>query len=154
MFVFSKRSLDSLEGVHPDLKKVTHRALEITLVDFIVIEGVRTKEKQKKLVEAGASWTMNSRHLTGHAIDVAAYVNGAVSWEWKHYEDIAFAFKQAAKELDIEIEWGGDWKVRDGVHFQLSWGDYPVIPEVFTKPKEPTVWERLKSWLENIFKGA
>lgn len=120
MFKLSQRSIDRLNGVHPDLVSVVKHAIERSEVDFMVTEGLRTKERQKELVAAGASKTMNSRHITGHAVDLAAYVNG-IRWDWPLYEKIAKAMKQAAYELNIKIEWGGDWKsFKDGPHFQLS----------------------------------
>lgn len=124
-FVFSKRSENALLGVHPDLVAVARRALEISPIDFAVIEGLRTPERQRKLVEAGASWTMNSRHLTGHAIDVAAWVGGTIRWDWPLYEALGKAFKDAASQQDVPIVWGGDWKVRDGPHFELNRKAYP-----------------------------
>lgn len=121
----SKRSLDNLKGVHPDLAAVVHRAIQITPVDFAVIEGLRTVTRQKELVAAGASKTMNSRHLTGHAVDLAAYVNG-IRWDWPLYDAIAVAVKQAAKELEVAIVWGGDWTTfKDGPHFELDRRKYP-----------------------------
>ena len=125
-FRFSSRSLRNLEGVHPDLVAVAHRALQLTEVDFLVTEGLRTREKQIELVTAGASRTTRSRHLTGHAIDVAAWVAGGVRWDWPLYEEISRAFKQAAFELKVPIVWGGDWKsFRDGPHYELSRTEYP-----------------------------
>ncbi|EOT5669503.1 M15 family metallopeptidase, partial [Escherichia coli] len=92
-----------------------------TEVDFGITEGLRSKCRQKQLVAAGKSQTMNSRHLTGEAVDVVAYVGNQVSWEWSLYEKIARAFQQAAAELGTPIEWGGDWKtLKDGPHFQLK----------------------------------
>ena len=127
MFKLSNKSQSILFGIHPDLRKVVERAIEITPVDFTVIDGLRTKERQRALVQKGASRTMNSRHLTGHAVDLAAWVNGAISWEWPHYHKIAAAMKQAAQELNIPIEWGGDWVTfKDGPHFQLPWEQYPA----------------------------
>ena len=97
---------------------MTH--LRLSEIDFSVIEGLRTKERQAELVKAGASRTINSRHITGHAVDLAAVVGGEVRWDWPLYEKIAKAMKQAAYELNINIEWGGDWKsFKDGPHFQL-----------------------------------
>lgn len=124
-FVFGKRSENNLLGVHPHLVSVARRALEISPIDFVVIEGRRTPARQKALVEAGASWTMNSRHLTGHAIDVAAWVGGTVRWDWPLYEALGKVFKDAANQQDIPIVWGGDWKVRDGPHFELDRKVYP-----------------------------
>ena len=117
------RSLTRLRGVHPDLVKVVKRAIEITEVDFTVLEGVRTKARQRELLKKGATRTMNSRHLTGHAVDLGAYVGGTVRWDWPLYHKIAHAMKTAGKELGIEIEAGADWtRFPDGPHFQLPWG--------------------------------
>ncbi|HAW1878585.1 TPA: M15 family metallopeptidase, partial [Escherichia coli] len=106
-FRFSRRSEKNLEGVKPQLIAVVRRALELTEVDFGITEGLRTKERQKQLVAEGKSQTMNSRHLTGDAVDVVAWVGSQVSWDWPLYEKIAQAFKQAAAELGTAIEWGG-----------------------------------------------
>lgn len=126
-YVLSKKSLDRLSGVHHDLVEVVKRAIEITEVDFTVLEGVRSKTRQEQLVKAGASQTMRSRHLTGHAVDLGAYVGGQVRWDWPLYYKIADAVKKAAAELNVPIEWGGDWKTfKDGPHFQLPFKEYPA----------------------------
>lgn len=126
-FKFSQRSENNLKGVNPDLVKIVRRALQLSPVDFGITEGLRTVERQRQLVAAGKSQTMNSRHISGHAVDVFAYPTSAGSWEWKYYEQIATAFKQAAKELNIPVEWGGDWKtLKDGPHFQLPYAKYPT----------------------------
>lgn len=126
-FALSRRSRKSMKGIHHHLVAVIERAIEITPVDFVVIEGLRTPERQAKLVEAGASQTHRSRHLTGHAFDVAAWVDGQVRWDWPLYEQIADAVKDAASELGVPIEWGGDWEsLKDGPHFQLPWFEYPI----------------------------
>ena len=126
-YVLGARSKTRLNGLHKDLVAVVERAIEITDVDFTVLEGMRTLARQKKLVASGASTTLNSRHLTGHAVDLGAYVDGTVRWDWPLYHAIAKAMKQAAEELDVELEWGGDWKsFPDGPHFQLSWKAYPL----------------------------
>lgn len=125
-FRLGLRSLSRLEGVHPDLVGVVKYAIEITSVDFAVLEGVRTKERQKVLFAQGATKTMNSRHLTGHAVDLGAYIDGTVAWDWPLYHKIAEAMKTAAAYRRIPIEWGGDWKsFPDGPHFQLPWESYP-----------------------------
>jgi peptidoglycan L-alanyl-D-glutamate endopeptidase CwlK len=117
-FRLSKRSLDRLNGLHPDLVKVVKRAIEISTVDFGVLPSVRTIEEQKQLVAKGASQTMNSKHLPqsdgySHAVDVVAYIGSRVSWEVNLYDDIADAFKQASKELDVSVRWGGAWTTND-----------------------------------------
>lgn len=119
------RSLKHLEGVHDDLVRVVHRAAELSEVPFVITDGVRTLAEQKALKAAGASQTLNSRHLTGHAVDVAATVNGKIRWDWPLYPRIAAAFKQAAKELETPIVWGGEWKMKDGPHFELDRRKYP-----------------------------
>lgn len=126
MYKLGPRSQMRLKGVHPDLIKVVERAIEITEIDFAVLEGVRSKTRQEQLVKAGASQTMRSRHLTGHAVDLGAYVAGSVRWDWPLYHKLAVAVKQAAAELQIPIEWGGDWTTfKDGPHWQLPWKEYP-----------------------------
>lgn len=125
-FKFSARSMRNLKGVHPDLVKVAVRALEITDIDFGVTEGLRTVDRQRELVAAGASRTMNSRHLTGHAIDVVAIIKGEIRWDWPLYARLAVHFKKAAHELQVPITWGGDWpRFRDGPHYELQRKRYP-----------------------------
>lgn len=115
-----------LKGLHPDLVKVVNRAWEIAPGSFRVTEGLRTKERQKELLDAGATTTMNSRHITGHAVDIAAEVAGKVRWDWPLYRNLAVVFKEAAKIEGVPIEWGGDWKsYKDGPHYQLPWRSYP-----------------------------
>ena len=122
-YKLSLRSKQKLSGVHPDLVDVVQRAIEITEQDFSVLEGLRSIERQKELYKSGKSKTMNSRHLTGHAVDLAPY---PLSWDWEYFYPIADAMNEAAKELGVDVEWGGDWKsFPDGPHFQLSWETYP-----------------------------
>jgi peptidoglycan L-alanyl-D-glutamate endopeptidase CwlK len=126
MFTLGQRSKLRLKGIHPDLVKVVERAIKITGVDFTVLEGIRTPERQKALVEAGASQTLNSRHLTGHAVDLGAWVGDEVRWDWPLYHKIAAAMKDASKQVNVPIEWGGDWRnFKDGPHFQLSRKTHP-----------------------------
>jgi peptidoglycan L-alanyl-D-glutamate endopeptidase CwlK len=121
MYSLGPRSKQRLRGVHPDLVKVVERAIQITEVDFTVLEGLRTPERQKALVEAGASQTLNSRHLTGHAVDLGAWVGDEVRWDWPLYHKIAAAMKEAARLEGVKIVWGGDWRTfKDGPHFELD----------------------------------
>lgn len=125
-YAFSARSLQRLVGVHADLVRVVHRALEISAVDFVVTEGRRTLTRQKELVAAGASKTLNSRHLTGHAVDLAPYIMGQVRWDWPPFYQITEAMKAAATELGVPLIWGGDWETfKDGPHFELDRKAYP-----------------------------
>lgn len=135
------RSRMRLQGVHPDLVRVVERAIQITAVDFTVLEGVRSPGRQRQLVASGASQTMDSRHITGHAVDLGAWVGDAVRWDWPLYLHIAHAMRTASLALEIPVRWGGTWKLLvgnedlsmamlhkkfpDGPHFELSRGKYP-----------------------------
>lgn len=120
------RSLKRLVGVHPDLVKVITKAAEITTVPFVVTEGLRSVQRQQQLVAAGASKTMKSRHLNGHAVDLACTVNGKIRWDWPLYESLSAVVKQAAQDVGVPVEWGGDWtSFKDGPHYQLPWKEYP-----------------------------
>tara|TARA_R110000782_G_scaffold13727_1_gene40274 strand:+ start:543 stop:926 length:384 start_codon:yes stop_codon:yes gene_type:complete len=125
-FRLSARSRARLVGVHPALVAVVEAAIVVSPVDFMITEGLRSRERQVALVKAGASRTLNSRHLTGHAVDVAAIVDGRVRWDWPLYGRIATAFRRAALGLATPLVWGGDWpRLRDGPHFEL---DRKVFP--------------------------
>lgn len=131
-FVFGKRSKQNLEGLHPDLIKVCYRALELSDIDFVITEGLRTYARQKELVAKGLSKTMNSRHLTGHAID---FVPLPVDWNNTNaFIHVADCFLKASEELKIPVRWGGDWnrngdwkdeKFRDLPHVELLRQVYP-----------------------------
>lgn len=126
MYSLGVRSKARLKGVHPDLVKVVEKAIQLTTVDFTVLEGVRDAVRQKKLVESGASQTMNSRHLTGHAVDLGAWVDDQVDWSWPLYHKINAAMQEASKLVGVPIEWGGNWRTfKDGPHFQLPKKEYP-----------------------------
>lgn len=143
-FRLSTRSLNTLATVNPAMQAVVKRAIEITTVDFMVVQGRRTWDEQARLYGQGrtasqmktmglptayaqphlpkVTWTMKSNHLSGNAVDLAAWVNGGISWDTNkgYYEAIAVAMKQAAMELCTVIEWGGDWvKTKDYPHFEL-----------------------------------
>ena len=113
MFKLSRRSLDKLITVEPKLQAVVRRAIELTKVDFGVIEGIRTLERQKELVAKGASKTMKSKHLEGKAVDLMAYIDGRGCWELNVYDEIADAMRQAAIEADVGLVWGAAWNVDD-----------------------------------------
>jgi peptidoglycan L-alanyl-D-glutamate endopeptidase CwlK len=120
------RCRQRLADVHPDLVRVVERAADEG-AQFIVTEGLRSRQRQAQLVEAGASRTMNSRHISGHAVDVAALVNGEVRWDWPLYDALAVAFKRAADIEGVPINWGGDWPTfRDGPHYELPHSKYPA----------------------------
>lgn len=123
-YVLGIRSRQGLSGVHPDLVAVVERAIEITEVDFTVLEGLRSRDRQKQLVAKGASKTMNSRHLTGHAVDLAPW---PIDWDdLSRFKLVADAMKQASEELDVPVIWGGDWRTfYDGPHFELDRKAYP-----------------------------
>lgn len=146
-FKWGPRSLTNMYGIHPDLRAVLNEALSISVVDMSVIEGVRSEDRQRRLVAEGKSKTMNSRHLTGHAVDVVPFISGDLSWDWQFYYPLADAMMMAAKSKNIPMRWGGNWQVKDirswggsaeelanaysgtfsdGPHFELSWEYYPT----------------------------
>jgi peptidoglycan L-alanyl-D-glutamate endopeptidase CwlK len=117
-FSLSNRSLDKLEGVHPDLVAVVKRAIQITDVDFGVTYGVRTLAEQEELYNSGRSQTMKSKHLIqddgySHAVDLVAYFGSNVSWELNVYDNICDAMAIAAEELEVPIKWGAAWSEGD-----------------------------------------
>lgn len=128
----SARDKQRLIGVHPKLVRVVETAARITTMDFIVLEGLRTLERQRQLVKQGASRTLKSKHLTGHAVDLAPFLDTdgdgkrEVSWHWPHYHLFAKIVKQAAHMEGVDITWGGDWKsFKDGPHWEIDPKNYP-----------------------------
>ena len=141
-YKLSERSLKSLEGVNPNLVKVVERAIELTEQDFLVLEGVRSKEqcyinygKGRTAAQCSAkgvpikyaqpslskvTWLNNplaSKHVTGNAVDLVPY---PINWNTiSKFTTISKAMKQAAKELGVDLEWGGDWTKKDYPHFEL-----------------------------------
>ncbi len=131
-FILSPRDRSRLFGVHPDLVRVVEHASGICTSEFIVVEGLRTLEKQREYFQAGKSRTMKSRHLTGHAVDLAPIVDTdgdgdiELSWEPEHFQPIADAMFAAAKDVVSTVEWGGAWRgAWDRPHWQLPWLLYP-----------------------------
>lgn len=132
---WDERSLRNLQGIHPDLRRVMDRALQEAPFAFIVTEGLRTPKRQQELVRIGASRTLNSRHITGHAVDLVPFVDldkdGKVETEemysWPLYHKLAPVIKAAAAKEGVSIVWGGDWKsFRDGPHWELNRRKYPA----------------------------
>ena len=123
MKVFGNVSESNLKGVHPDLVRVMRRTLTLLPadLDFRVTEGLRTPERQRQLKRQGATRTLNSRHITGHAVDIFVLFKGVGTWDLKQYKRVAAVVKQAAKLEKVPIVWGGDWVTfRDGPHFELN----------------------------------
>lgn len=148
-FVLGKNSRARLKGVNPYLVAVVERAIQITKVDFAVVQGNRTRDEQMRLYgkgrtgaqceakgvpatyarpgEAQVTWTLNSNHIGGRAVDIAPYVDGQIVWDdngkrglWPH---LAKAMRDAANELGVDIVWGGSWeKTPDRPHFELKRG--------------------------------
>ena len=122
-FKLSERSLIKLEPVKPELFDVVMEAIEITKVDFGVICGLRTEDEQRKLVASGASQTMKSKHLTGDAVDLMAYIGSRGTWELNMYDDVAEAMREAAQNQGVRIRWGAAWTVPDIANWNLSMED-------------------------------
>ena len=118
---FHQRSLANLDTVHPDLKRVMLEAIENAPFDFGITEGLRTKERQQQLFNEGKSQTLNSRHLTGNAVDIVIFIDNKVTWDLKYYKVLSEHIKAVAKLNDVPVVWGGDWKsFVDAVHFELD----------------------------------
>lgn len=146
---FSKRSLRMLNGVHPTLVKIMTEAMQLRdatpsrCADFMILEGIRKYERQLQLKAEGATKTMNSRHLTGHAVDVIPLDNeGKASFAWPLYYPVVACIWEAASnvlfpgvqptndDLRVHLTWGGDWKTfKDGPHWELTWEKYPVLQQ-------------------------
>ena len=118
---FGTRSLANLVGVHPDLQRVMQEAIGNSPYDFSITEGLRTPGRQQMLYAEGASRTLNSRHLTGHAVDIAIIIDGKANWDFAKYKEVAEHVKAVAILNKVPIIWGGDWRgLRDGPHFELD----------------------------------
>ena len=131
-FQLSNRSILRLDGVHPVLVSVVRAAIAISKVDFTVLEGRRTLEKQREYFNAGKSRTMNSRHLTGHAVDLAPILDTDVdgdtelSWNQDDFLPVNDAMQQAAANLGVKVTWGGLWRsFPDSPHFEINPQEYP-----------------------------
>lgn len=122
--MLNEKSMKKLEGVNPSLVAVIGAAAISCPLNFQVSEGLRSKDRQKMLFDAGKSRTMNSKHIDGEAVDIFVIRDGVASWNFNDYYKCSLYIKSAAAELDVAIEWGGDWKTfKDGVHFQLKKGN-------------------------------
>tara|TARA_R110000823_G_scaffold310854_1_gene435981 strand:+ start:71 stop:493 length:423 start_codon:yes stop_codon:yes gene_type:complete len=106
-----------MDGIDERLQAVVRHAITATKTDFGVICGMRTLEEQRALVEKGASQTMKSKHLDGHAVDLMAYIGSRGSWELNLYDDIADAMAEAAREVDVPIRWGAAWNIPNIAQF-------------------------------------
>lgn len=119
-FRFGKTSRGKFAGVDPRLVACMYRGLYLSPHDFGISCGLRTIEQQRVEVEKGASETMHSRHLTGHAVDIVIVVDGMADWTFEKYAAVNRSIQDAAREFGVEITWGGNWKSRDGVHFEIK----------------------------------
>lgn len=130
--LFGTKSLERLGTIHPDLARAIERAVRLSEVDIAILEGVRSLERQRKLLASGATKTLRSRHLPhardglARAVDIAPVVDGEVRWDWPLYHRLAAVVKNAAVQENVPVEWGGDWRTfKDGPHWQLPWDKYP-----------------------------
>jgi peptidoglycan L-alanyl-D-glutamate endopeptidase CwlK len=115
------RSKRRLLGVHPKLVKLMQDFAARTEIKFIVVEGIRSVDRQRELVQAGASRTMNSKHLTGRAVDLAVILDGELRWDWPLYQRLANRLVDFADAQGIHLVAGANWpRFRDGPHFELG----------------------------------
>jgi peptidoglycan L-alanyl-D-glutamate endopeptidase CwlK len=137
MATFSKRSIDNLQGVHLDLFRLMNLSIRNTPVDFTIVEGVRTVQRQQELYAQGrtkpgkivtnADGVSNkSNHQAkadgyGHAVDLDPFVNGSVQVnDVAGLKRISDHIKSVARLNGINVVWGGDWKFVDHPHFELK----------------------------------
>lgn len=117
----TKKDIQRMKGVHPALVRLFTEVARTSPIPFMILEGRRSLEQQKKNIENGVSWTLKSKHLTGHALDVIPLVEGKPTWSWPVYHKFAPIVKAVAKKLKIEVTWGGDWKkTKDGPHWEID----------------------------------
>lgn len=107
-------SLGHLIGVHPKLVEVVRSAIMISVQDFRVTDGLRALSEQRRLVAAGKSWTLRSKHLLqpdgfGHAVDLVPWVDSGLSWSWPLCCKVAAAMNEAAQKHGAKLRWGGVW---------------------------------------------
>jgi peptidoglycan L-alanyl-D-glutamate endopeptidase CwlK len=113
MYTFGAASQSRLAGVHPKLVAIFEKAITTTTQDFTLLEGLRTVERQRHLVDIGASKTMASKHIIqadgfGHACDAVPF-DEHPRWEWPLIYPVAVAVRAAAVEQGTRIVWGGVW---------------------------------------------
>ena len=115
MPILGQVSLKNLFGVNPKLVKLVEAAIIISPIDFRVTEGLRTLSRQKHLVSIGASQTLDSRHLTGDAVDLVPW-DGGPRWEWPLIYRMAAHIRRIALNQDLAIRWGACWDVVNFTH--------------------------------------
>jgi peptidoglycan L-alanyl-D-glutamate endopeptidase CwlK len=153
-FALTERDREILRGVHPDLSRVVERAAELAPFRFQVVEGLRTVARQRQLKAQGLSKTLNSRHLTGHAVDIVPYVDlnadgkikGDEMWHHSQLLKLAPSIKRAFRECRVPYDWGGDWRnAWDKPHWQLPWANYPVqTASLFSDPELEAAWAEVQ----------
>jgi hypothetical protein len=144
---YNSSSQATHSGVNADLMRVYNRAAAIAQQQGYTIhirQGVRTKAEQIRYVANGASRTLNSRHLTGDALDLEVKYAGKSTdqQDWYWVRRINTAMQQASAETGVPIEWGGNWKTfKDGFHFQLPWSYHRKSGG--TQTADPTTYDAL-----------
>lgn len=118
-FKLSDADERKLVGVDPRLVRVVRRVALLVDQPFRVTEGVRTLQRQKQLYKEKKTKTLNSKHLTGRAVDVAPLVNGVPSYDWAQYKRLVAVAKQVAKETETPMAFGYDWGW-DAPHWELK----------------------------------
>lgn len=139
-YKLGKRSLSNLVGVHPILGFAVTEAIKITKQDFGIVNrgGVRTDEEQQAMYNQGrltegnkVTWTLNSFHQYGLAVDLVAYVRNEFTWDEVYYEEIVNAMKEVIELHNLPIQWGFDLWQKDLPHWQITELDGTDAREVY-----------------------
>ncbi len=122
--------------IRPDFKKkldIMDRLLKKEGVEVKIVQGRRTQKQQDDLYAQGrtkpgkvVTWTRNSNHLDGRAVDVMVIKNGKPTWDPKEYKALERASKAAG------LNWGGNFKKnKDWGHIELpkASGKYTLKPK-------------------------
>jgi len=124
-FVLNERSQQTIAPISTKLAVVVRCAatkpiftIDGKTITFVAYHGLRTELEHRSMIERGVTWVNHSKHQDGKAVDIMAVVDGKGTWESAPYYELSKAFYSCGNELGVPITWGGEWRVKDLVHFE------------------------------------